>query len=190
MRTAALNYVFLIIHTVLHAGYSTMCGHAVISLGRYALDYGIVPPIAPETRVNIQCPCGLVTVFVQYSNGISGAARFESVPAFLFAQDLQVELPVYGTIRYDVAYGGAFYAFASAKQFGLDLQSSPFESLRSAGTCCSEAVRKQIVLEHPESAELAFLYGTILIDDKDTFAEAESAGFCVFADSQVCLHIY
>ncbi len=42
-------------------GYSTMCGHAVIALGRYALDRGLVPIQAPETEVRIQCPCGLVT---------------------------------------------------------------------------------------------------------------------------------
>ena len=167
-----------------------MCGHAVISLGRYALDYGIVPPVAPETKVNIQCPCGTVSVLVQFSNGRAGAARFQSVPAFIFAQDLQVELPGYGVIRYDIAYGGAFYAFAAAKQFCLDLKTASFESLRSAGACCSEAVKKQIVLEHPESEELAFLYGTVLIDDNDNSPLAESASFCVFADAQVSAHNY
>ena len=40
-------------------GYSTMCGHAVIALGRWAVDQGIVPRKDGETRVAIQCPCGL-----------------------------------------------------------------------------------------------------------------------------------
>ena len=64
-----------------------MCGHAVIALGRYAIDYGIVAGVAPETGVNIQCPCGLVSVFVEYSNGKSGRTRFLSVPAYVFSQD-------------------------------------------------------------------------------------------------------
>src|SRR5262245_9716273 len=38
-------------------GYSTMCGHAVIALGRWAVDTGCVKLTAPETIVNIQCPC-------------------------------------------------------------------------------------------------------------------------------------
>ena len=177
--------MYICIYLSLSTGYSTMCGHAILSLGRYALDYGIVLPVAPETRVNIQCPCGIVSVFVQYSNGKSGRARFQSVPAFVFAKDLKIELPVYGFIRYDIAYGGAFYAFATAKQFGLDLKTAPFESLRSAGACCSKAVRKQIALEHPESEDLAFLYGTILIDENDTSTGEVCAGFCVFADVQV-----
>src|SRR5262245_66311149 len=41
-------------------GYSTMCGHAVIALGRWAVDTGRVAKRAPETQANIQCPCGLV----------------------------------------------------------------------------------------------------------------------------------
>ena len=130
-----------------------MCGHAVISLGRYALDYGIVAPVAPETKVNIQCPCGTVSVVWRY------------------------------TLRHSIR--GAFYAIATAKQFGLDLKTASFESLRSAGAACSEAVKKQIVLEHPVSEDLAFLYGTVIFDDNDSCPEGESSNFCVFADAQV-----
>ena len=68
-------------------GYSTMCGHAVLALGRYAIDYKLVKPVSPETQVKIQCPCGLVTAHVEYdaNTGKSGQTRFESVPAFAFA---------------------------------------------------------------------------------------------------------
>lgn len=66
-------------------GYSTMCGHAVIALGRYAVDHGLVQtPTAPETRVVMQCPCGLVEAFVEYDGKKTGSVRFNSVPAFLF----------------------------------------------------------------------------------------------------------
>jgi len=67
-------------------GYSTMCGHAVVALGRYAVDYKLVKePQSPETQVNIHCPCGLVKAFVEYSGGKTGGVRFHSVPAFAFA---------------------------------------------------------------------------------------------------------
>ena len=70
-------------------GYSTMCGHAVISLGRYVIDHGIIQkPVSPETRVVMQCPCGPVEAFVQYENGKTGNVRFNSVPAYLFEKGL------------------------------------------------------------------------------------------------------
>nr|XP_009935085.1 PREDICTED: trans-L-3-hydroxyproline dehydratase [Opisthocomus hoazin] len=40
-------------------------------------------------------------------------------------------------------------------------------------------------LHHPESEDLAFLYGTILTDGKDAFSEEPTTNICVFADEQV-----
>lgn len=66
------------------AGYSAMCGHAVMALGRFALDYGLVAaPSCPETAVHLRCPCGPVTAFVPWDGHRSGnPVRFHSVPAF------------------------------------------------------------------------------------------------------------
>jgi proline racemase len=50
-------------------GYSTMCGHATIALGRWAVDTGRVPAAEPETRFVLQCPCGPVQVAVEVRNG-------------------------------------------------------------------------------------------------------------------------
>lgn len=63
-----------------------MCGHAVISLGRYAIDYHLVKPVSPVTQVKVMCPCGMVTANVEYSDktGKTGQTSFESVPAFAF----------------------------------------------------------------------------------------------------------
>ena len=100
-------------------GYSTMCGHAVIALGRYAVDNGFVATAEPQTEVGIECPCGLVRARVEVSAGKSGAVSFESVPAFLHTRDASVELPGFGRIVFDIAYGGAFYALAEAAQAKL-----------------------------------------------------------------------
>ena len=72
-----------------NVGYSTMCGHGVIALGRYAIDYKLVKPVSPVTQVKMQCPCGLVTAHVEYDTltGKTGQTRFESVPAFAFLVD-------------------------------------------------------------------------------------------------------
>ena len=68
-------------------GYSTMCGHAIIALGRYAVDEGLVAKQEPITTVNIEAPCGLVVASVEVRDGKAGSVSFESVPAFLFARD-------------------------------------------------------------------------------------------------------
>ena len=105
-------------------GYSTMCGHATIALGRYAVDRGLVPKTEPETRLVIQCPCGPVAVFVEVRDGVAARVRFQSVGAFALNLDTQVHVEGYGSIRYDIGYGGAFYAVADATEFGLDVRTS------------------------------------------------------------------
>ncbi|XP_078001070.1 trans-L-3-hydroxyproline dehydratase-like [Glandiceps talaboti] len=166
-------------------GYSTMCGHAVIALGRFAIDNGFVKANEPETTVNIQCPCGLVRAHVACQNGKSGSVRFHSVPAFAFATDVEVIVPGHGKVLVDISYGGAFYAFVSADIFGLDVSTSKVEDLKTTATAVTNAVKEQVKLEHPDNDDLAFLYGTILTDGKEEYSSEATANVCVFADAQL-----
>ena len=165
-------------------GYSTMCGHATIALGRYAVDQEIVRKTEPLTRVVIQCPCGPVTVFVDVKDGVAGRVRFRSVASFALDLDRQVEVEGYGSVTYDVGYGGAYYAIADAARFGLEVTGSPAKKLVEAANALSDAVRNDLVLTHPDSEDLADLYGSILTDGVND-GDRISANVCVFADSQV-----
>ena len=164
-------------------GYSTMCGHATIALGRYAVDRGLVAKVEPETRIVIQCPCGPVTAYVEVRDGVAGRVRFCSVDAFAFALDHDVEVDGYGSVACDIGYGGAFYAVADASDFGLDVRGSPIRELSDAAAALTEAVRDSLLLAHPDHDDLADLYGTILTDGVED--GGASANICVFADSQV-----
>ncbi len=166
-------------------GYSTMCGHAVIALGRYAVDRGLVDAHEPITQVNIQCPCGLVKVYVAVSQGKSADVHFESVPAFVLARQKLVTVKDIGPVHVDIAYGGAFYAFVAADQFGLEIQGSPVRALVDVASLISAAVKDQVEISHPDDKDLGYLYGTILTDGKDAQATEATANICVFADRQV-----
>ena len=122
-----------------NSGYSTMCGHAIIALGRYAVDNGLVEVHEPESRVVIQCPCGPVVAHVDVSDGKTGDVRFDSVGAFAFEIDAKADLPDWGSITYDIGYGGAFYAIADATQFGLDIRTSSASELVAAATTLTKA---------------------------------------------------
>lgn len=170
-------------------GYSTMCGHATIALGRYVVDHGIVQPKAPETIVNLQCPCGLVRVAVDVTETpegfVSGAVSFVSVPSFAFALDREVAVPGFGAVRLDIGYGGAFYAVLPADRLGLDLHASPLSDLVDAADRVTKATTAQIPLEHPDDPDLAFLYGTILTDGRERWEETPTRNLCVFAEREV-----
>ncbi len=165
-------------------GWSTMCGHAVIALGRYAVDQGWVKRVEPFTRVAIECPCGLVVAEVHVNDGKSGAVSFESVPAFLFAANQSIALPNYGLVKFDIAYGGAFYAIAEAGQFGLKFGRDPVRHFVDAADNLTQAVKNAHPLSHPESADLAFLYGSIITDGGNG-KHTPTRNICVFADREV-----
>lgn len=164
-------------------GYSTMCGHAIIALGRYVVDSGLVKGISPETEVNFHCPCGLVKTYVDYDGNNVTGVKFHSVPAFVFSLDTKISVPKMGNINVDISFGGAFYAIVDDKQLGLSLESSSLNDLVYAASTITEATKKQVRLHHPLSKDLAFLYGTIITDGKDT--EYSTKNLCVFADKEV-----
>ncbi|HEX3065284.1 MAG TPA: proline racemase family protein, partial [Dongiaceae bacterium] len=162
-------------------GYSTMCGHATIAMGRWAVDSGRVARSAGETRVAIQCPCGLVEARV----ATDGSVKFVNVPTYAFALDAKVEVPGLGAITLDIGYGGAYYAFLPAARFNLDVRRSATRELVDAADSVTRAVKAQIKLDHPDDADLAFLYGTILTDGNDAFSVQPTANICVFAQREV-----
>ncbi len=166
-------------------GYSTMCGHAIMALGRFAIDEGMVKKVEPVTTVRIECPCGMVIASVEVKDGKTGAVTFDSVPAFLFAERQTLALPESGGINFDIAYGGAFYAIAAAEQFGLEFGRSRVRDFVDAASALTEAAKAQIPLAHPDHDDLAFLYGTIITDGGDGTDGVPTRNICVFADNQV-----
>lgn len=164
-------------------GYSTMCGHATIALGRYAVEHGLVPAVEPVTRFAIEAPCGLVRLACAVEGGKVGQVVFESVPAFVNARDLVVAVPGLGRVVTDIAYGGAFYCILPASALGLDLFATPVSEIVAAAGALTDAVRAGHAISHPTEPDLGFLYGTIVTDEAGP--QETSFNLCVFAERQI-----
>jgi trans-L-3-hydroxyproline dehydratase len=133
----------------------------------------------------LQVPAGAVQISAAVEGGRVGRVAFRSVPAFVEHSRAKVVVPGYGEIVLDVAYGGAYYAFANAAAYGLRLPGSPIADLVAAAWATTGAVRGALPLAHPDDPDLNFLYGTILTDGDDQWSERPTANVCVFADRQV-----
>ncbi|HUB10560.1 MAG TPA: proline racemase family protein [Acetobacteraceae bacterium] len=163
-----------------HSGFSTMCGHATIALGRWAVDSGRVGLHDGCADFVLECPCGPVDVHVR-DGGASVA--FDSVPGFAAALDLAVAVPGFGQVVCDIGYGGAFYAILPAARLGIDLARDRLERQRAAARAVTDAIRATHPVRHPAGPDLGFLYGTILTDDAP--ASAVSRNLCVFGAGQI-----
>lgn len=165
-------------------GFSTMCGHGIIGLTKVVLDTGMLPLTAPETTIKIDTPAGLVTAHARVAGGHVQSVYFHNVPSFVLALDETVEVPGLGRVRYDLAFGGAFYAYVRAEEAGVTCTPEDYRALIEKGVAIKRAVMASRAIPHPFEADLSFLYGTIFIGPP-LGEGAHSRNVCVFAEGEV-----
>lgn len=165
-------------------GFSTMCGHGIIAVTKVALETGMLPLQAPETTLTIDTPAGLVTAHARIENGSVKSVYFHNVPSFVLALDETVEVAGLGKIKYDLAFGGAFYAFVRAEEVGLACTPEHYRALIETGMAIKRAVMASRPITHPFEEDLNFLYGTIFIGPPLS-PGAHSRNVCIFAEGEV-----
>jgi trans-L-3-hydroxyproline dehydratase len=95
-----------------------------------------------------------------------------------------VLVPGVGEVRYDLAFGGAFYAFVDAASVGLVMTPDRFRDLIAVGSAIKRAVMASREVRHPREPDLSFLYGTIFTGPA-LGSGADSRNVCVFAEGEV-----
>ncbi len=165
-------------------GYSSMCGHGIIAIATVALEAGMIDTKGPETKIGIDTPAGLVTAWARVEHDRVIGVRFHNVPSFVFAVDQEVEVPGLGRVRYDIAYGGAFYAYVDAHEVGLSCRAENFRQLIEKGILIKQAVMAARSIDHPFEDDLGFLYGVVFVEESENEG-VHSRNVCVFADGEI-----
>jgi proline racemase len=166
-------------------GYSTMCGHGIIALVTTLLEMGTLASKGRQTPVNLDTPAGLVQATAHFDDsGHIECVSFLNVPSFLYARDVELDVPAFGSLAVDVAFGGAFYAVVPAAQLGLSIAREQANQLARAGDTVTKAMNAVLPVKHPLEEELGFLYGTIFTGPPENPAH-HSRNVCVFADAEV-----
>jgi trans-L-3-hydroxyproline dehydratase len=165
-------------------GYSTMCGHGIIAVATAAVETGAVEVHEPKTKLIIDTPAGRVRTRVKVEGGRARAVVFRNVPSFVVALDEDVQVPEVGRIRYDLAFGGAFYAYVAAAQVGARCVEEEAPLLTQIGMAIKRAIMEKRQIQHPDQEDLGFLYGTIFVAPP-LGPDAGSRNVCIFADGQV-----
>jgi len=176
------NFGIIFMH---NEGYSTMCGHATIAIAKLAVEMGWVKITEPVTEIGIDAPCGLLSAQVEVQNGKVISVSFDNVPSFVSGLDLSVDVEGIGPVSYDLAYGGAFYAFVNADPLELDLNTENHKRLIDVGMAIKKAVIKSNnSIQHPFEKDLSFLYGTIFIGEPLSEG-VDSRNVCIFANGEL-----
>jgi proline racemase len=165
-------------------GYSTMCGHGIIAIAKVVLETGLLPPTEPETTVRIDTPAGLVTAYARIEGGRVASVRFQNVPSFVLALDQTIPVPGLGNVRYDIAFGGAFYAYVQAQDVAVTCTPQDFHALIKKGMAIKRAITSSTTIRHPFEEDLSFLYGTIFFGPPHG-PGVHSRNVCIFAEGEV-----
>lgn len=167
-------------------GYSTMCGHGIIALTTVLFETGMMTPLGPSPTLRLDTPAGRVTARADWDPIAQRVRRvaFENVPAYVAALDARVRVPGLGEIPYDLAYGGAYYAYVDAAALGFRLDGSETAALIDVGMRIKRAVMAARPITHPFEADLGFLYGTILCGPPHD-PGAHGRNVCIFAEGEV-----
>ncbi len=165
-------------------GYSTMCGHGIIGLVKVGLESGRLRGDGDRPVIRIDTPAGRVTATAELVEGRVKAVSFRNVPSFLLERDLEIDVPGLGSLRCDIAFGGAFYAYVNAADLELEVDPKHHARIVDVGRRIKRAVSEQYRIVHPDGqADLEFLYGTILVDPP--IDRRRRRNVCVFADGEV-----
>lgn len=115
-----------------NAGYLGMCGHGAIGVAATLAHKGRV---APGSHL-IQTPVGLVSVALHTAN----SATIGNVRAYRHQADILLEVPEYGLVVGDVAWGGNWFFLVKHHSIAVELELENVESL----TAFTWAIRQQL----------------------------------------------
>ena len=160
-------------------GYSTMCGHATIALGRFLLDASeqestISPnktklehdPTTKTSLLYLHAPCGLLEVTVPTNDAGTASdpsrpVSFIGVPSFATGINIQIPIPdvfrwpelgVHYNVTADFSYGGAFYCMIHAAELGFP------KGLQTPDVSAMDFATKQLKAAINDNPELRHLF--------------------------------
>ncbi len=165
-------------------GFSTMCGHGIIGLTTVLLETGLLDAKQNGPVLEIDSPAGRVSARAHLAKNRVKEVSFRNVPSFVYTLDQVVDIPDLGLVRYDIAFGGAFYAFCRAEDFSFKLVPGEYSRIIETGKRIKKAVMETNPPLHPFEKDLSFLYGTIFIGPPHN-PRNHSRNVCIFADGEL-----
>ncbi|GAA1406942.1 proline racemase [Glutamicibacter uratoxydans] len=136
------------------SGLLPMCGHGTIGVATVLVETGMVEVVEPVTDIRLDTPAGLVVASVQVEDGHAKAVTIRNVPSFVDRLDATVQVPGFGEVGYDLAFGGNFYAVVDLESLGLPFERESKQQLVEAGLAIMEAINQQDEPVHPERSDI------------------------------------
>ncbi len=132
------------------SGCLPMCGHGTIGTITIGIEEGLIIPHIPG-MVRMETPAGLVLIEYKQEGKKVKSVKLTNVPAFLAAENVEVECPDLGKLNVDVSYGGNFYAIVDVQENFSGLENYSAGQLVAWSRVMRERINAANQFVHPEN---------------------------------------
>jgi proline racemase len=157
------------------SGCLPMCGHGAIGVTTVLVECGLVTVTEPQTTVRLDTPAGLVEARVDVVDGHAERVTLRNVPAFVVDLDATVDVDGLGSVTYDMAFGGNFYALVRAASVGLEPTPARADELISSGLRIIDAIGATAPPVHPLDPAIGGCKHVVFYADGENGADARNA---------------
>lgn len=160
------------------SGCLPMCGHGTIGVATVLTETGMVEVTEPETVIRLDTPAGLVIARVAVEGGRARSVTIENVPSFVTELDARVEVPGIGSIPYDMAFGGNFYAIVQLDSLGAnapEFDRSNSHALLDLGMRIMDEINATHPPTHPLNPAIDHVHHVQLVAPNSTAAHSKHA---------------
>jgi proline racemase len=134
--------------------YSHMCGHGTIAVSMAMVARGLVSRGEERTIIRFETTAGPVTAEVAGDSDCVRWCRFENVPAYVAAQDIQVDLPGYGPVKADLCWGGNYFGIIDWRGKNLRISPENGSEFSRLGVVARELLREKVSVQHPSEPHI------------------------------------
>ena len=135
------------------SGCLPMCGHGTIGIITFALEHGLIKPRTPG-KVIAEVPAGVIELDYVQDGGRVRSVRIRNVPSYLAQQGIEIDVPDFGPLTIDVAYGGNFYAIIEPQGAYAGLDALGAARILQLSPVIRTLVREAFTPVHPLDATI------------------------------------
>ena len=125
-----------------------MCGHGFIGTITFGLEKKIIKP-KKRGIVVAETPAGIVTAEYKKIGNKIKSVKFKNIESWLEIKNFQANLPEIGIVKFDIAYGGNFYAIFDPQKNFPSLNKMTAADVLRISPKVRDAINKLIKPIHP-----------------------------------------
>jgi proline racemase len=145
-----------------------MSGSNAMCVATALLETGMIPMREPESIVTFDTAPGLVRATATCRDGKVVKVTLDMPPSFLARQEAVIDTAEWGPVRYDLCFGGVFYALVDVEQIGLTITPENARQLASIGVTLRNLIAAREPALLPNAPALGGLaYVMFRSDDPD-----------------------